>query len=147
GGSATEVRNELSGNADAAPCHRSRTTSPPSATNVTCGPTRTTRNKELKYSAYQLAYGFAVIEQVLWPAIEVGKRDGRVDAERVVDGGDDVLEGNFTVFGAFGAGVGRADHVAHAQAAAEKQHAPGIRPVLASGTRLSDLRRPTELAE
>src|SRR5262249_27061702 len=84
---------------------------------------------------------FALVEQVLRPAIEVRELGIEIDAERLIDGGHDVLEGDIAGAGAFGAGVGFAEDLAHTQAAAMEQDAAGVGPVLAAWPRLADARR------
>src|SRR5436190_499801 len=80
-------------------------------------------------------------------ALEIAEVVGRVEAEDAIDRRDNVLERDTAAAGAFGAGVGRADHLPHAQPTAIEQGTAGLRPVFAARSRLRDLRRPAELAE
>src|SRR5262245_58471717 len=109
------------------------------------GGDRTRRNG--RGSGEQFLNWLAVFEKVLRAAVKVGERRARVDAQQVIDCGHDILETDVAAPGALGARVGLADHLAHAQPAAEEHHTARIGPVLAAGTGLSDLRRPPELAE
>src|SRR5262245_6760005 len=86
-------------------------------------------------------------------ALVVGKGVGRVDAENVVECGENVLRRVGLAFRPFGSGVGFADDLAHAQAAAGKEGETRIPPVStavgvagAEGSRLvPHARRATEL--
>src|SRR5262245_23349196 len=101
----------------------------------------------MDYSLDQLPNRLAIVEQILRPAVEVGKLGIEVDAERLIDRRHDVLEIDVSGARAFGAGIGFADDLAHAEAAAAEQHAAGVGPVLAPRPRLADARRPAKLAE
>src|SRR6516165_11007543 len=89
-------------------------------------------------STNQFADWPGIVEQILRPAVVIGQRDFQRYAQRVVNGGDDVLEADGAAARAFSPGIGIADDLAHAQAAAEEDGAAGVGPVLAAGTGLAD---------
>ena len=68
-----------------------------------------------------------------------------VDAEVVVERGEDFAEGDGAVDGVFAQAVRRADHLAGPHAAAGQQGAADLRPVVAAGV-FVDLRRAAEFA-
>src|ERR1044071_2345649 len=88
----------------------------------------------------------AGVDQVLGPAAEVGDGDlGHVDAEVVVEGGEDVAEEDRAIGGFAAPAIGGADDLAgfHAPACQHGAGDPG--PVIATGV-LVDGRGPAELA-
>src|SRR5262245_9435823 len=68
--------------------------------------------------SHQLSHSFPIIQEINRPALVIGQGGNRVDAEDVIEGGQDVLRGVGLAARAFAAGVGGADDLAHAQAAA-----------------------------
>src|SRR6516164_5166538 len=68
-----------------------------------------------------------------------------VDAEDMVHGREDIAGAGGAGGGVFGTGIGGADHLAHAQAAAGEDDGHGDRPVIAAGSGV-DARSAAELA-
>ena len=78
-------------------------------------------------------------------AVVVGKRGGRVDAQHVVERGQDVLRSiGLSCWHGRGA-VGGTDDLAHFQSAADEHCTAGLRPMVAAAARI-DLGRATKLA-
>src|SRR5678815_1735433 len=95
----------------------------------------------------QLADRRFVIEEILRPATEIGKRGPGIDPKHLVDRGHDVLECEAAARGELGAGVSLANHLTHLESATVEERAAGIRPVLAAGTDRRNLGGATEFAE
>ena len=75
------------------------------------------------------------------PAGVVLERQVRVDAEHVIDRGQHVGRQQRPLHRMLGLGVGGADHLPAAQAAAGQQHRDGVAPVIAARNRNARLAR------
>src|SRR5258706_4378419 len=74
----------------------------------------------------------AIFQQILRPAAVVGDGGGGIDAQDVIEGGEDVLGVVGAGDGVFAQFVGGADVLAHFQAAAAEENGAGVGPVAAA---------------
>ena len=78
--------------------------------------------------SHQFRNRIRVVHQLDWPPREVGQGRGRVDAEKVIKGGVDVLQRGTAALGAFGVRVGGTNGLPHFQSAGQARKA-GDAPV------------------
>src|SRR5207248_2838516 len=78
--------------------------------------------------------GAAGIDEILRPAAQIGDRDlAHVNAQVVIEGGEDVAELDWSIGGFSAQPIGGADHLAGLHAAAGEQSARDARPMVAAG--------------
>src|SRR5262245_19388520 len=92
----------------------------------------------------QLRDRLPLVEQVLRPAAEIGKRRAGVNAEDVVERRQHVLGTDAPVLRSLGPAIGLADNLTGLQTAAREQGIAGVHPVIAA--RQGNLRRSAHLA-
>src|SRR5205823_2154918 len=93
----------------------------------------------------QFGHGFAVVEDVHGPAAAVGERLGGINAERLIEGAQDLRGGIAAVLGIFAACAGGADGLTHLEAAARDESRHHWRPVIAAAVVAVDFRGAAKL--